>query len=313
MTALAPSPVTSPEVLAWEELAEQYLTHRLSQRSLAWSSSRNGRSHLARFVEVVADVPVHELRPEHIEAWKANRAHLAASTRRGQLSTVRTFCSWLVKTGHLLTNPTAEIPSIKVPRSVCRAMNPEDIGAVLDIAPDSRGRAIVWLMLGMGLRCCEVEYLELGHWDRRSGEMTVTGKGGHERVVAVQAEVSTAVLAYLDEYPATAGPLIRSFRKPGQRLRADTLSGMVSEWMRQAGVKRYPRDGVSAHALRATAASDILDACDDLRVVQEFLGHENLATTAIYLRRAELPKMRKAMAQRRKYPRKPEQPTLFVT
>jgi len=50
--------------------------------------------------------------------------------------------------------------------------------------------------------------------------------------------------------------------------------------MRAAKVKqRAPRDGASAHALRATAASDVLDACGDLRVVQEMLGHQNLATT----------------------------------
>lgn len=317
MSALAVLPSTATTAITgdtlggWDALVEQYLRHRLGQRTLSWASARNSRSHLTRFAELLADVPVHELAPEHIERWKESRSHLAASSRRGQFSTVRSFCAWLVKAGYLLTNPALEIPAPREPRSVCRAMNAEDVGAVLDIAPDSRGRAIVWLMLGMGLRCCEVAQLELGHWNRRAEEMTVRGKGSHERVVAVPGEVAAALLAYLDEHPATAGPLIRSYRRPGQALTADTLSGMVSEWMRAAGVKRASRDGVSAHALRATAASDILDACNDLRVVQEFLGHENLSTTAIYLRRAGLPKMRKAMADRRKYPRRPTQATLF--
>jgi site-specific recombinase XerD len=73
----------------------------------------------------------------------------------------------------------------------------------------------------------------------------------------------------------------------------------VQQWMVDAGLKRRPRDGVSAHSLRHTCASDVLDACHDLRVVQQMLGHQHLATTAIYLRRADLSQMRDAMAGRR--------------
>jgi site-specific recombinase XerD len=59
---------------------------------------------------------------------------------------------------------------------------------------------------------------------------------------------------------------------------------------------------VSAHALRHTAASDVLDRCKDLRIVQQMLGHQHLATTAIYLRRASLVDMRTAMEGRRYEP-----------
>lgn len=105
--------------------------------------------------------------------------------------------------------------------------------------------------------------------------------------------------AYLDRFPASFGPLVRSYRDPSKSLGADTLSGMVAEWMRAAGVKRRSRDGVSAHCFRHTAASDVLDNCNDLRVVQQMLGHQHLTTTAIYLRRASMGKMREAMAGRR--------------
>ena len=68
--------------------------------------------------------------------------------------------------------------------------------------------------------------------------------------------------------------------------------------MSDAGIKHRRRDGVSAHALRHTAASDVLDECGDLRVVQAMIGHIHLATTAVYLRRADLAQMREAMAGR---------------
>ncbi len=53
--------------------------------------------------------------------------------------------------------------------------------------------------------------------------------------------------------------------------------------MREAGIKRWSRDGISAHALRHTAATDMLRARAHLRDVQHALGHAHLATTEIYL------------------------------
>ena len=58
----------------------------------------------------------------------------------------------------------------------------------------------------------------------------------------------------------------------------------ASTLLRAAGVKLAPYDGVSLHALRHTAASDVLDASRDLRAVQALLGHEHLSTTEVYRR-----------------------------
>jgi integrase/recombinase XerC len=196
-------------------------------------------------------------------------------------------------------NPTFEIPVPKQPRSEPRALDADLVADLIAVVVgDTRATAIVWLMVGMGLRCCEVSSVEMANWNRSGQTMTVTGKGSHQRTLPVPPEVSGALVVYLDEYPTRSGPIIRSFRRPTQALTPDALSGMVAEWMRAASVKLAARDGRSAHALRHTAASDVLDACGDLRVVQEMLGHSNLSTTAIYLRRAGLPKMRLAMAGR---------------
>lgn len=288
-----------PQAPTLAVLAETYVRHRLGQRTLSALTARNQRSVLRIFAEVVAVERVEQLSSGHVETWLEAVGALRPSTRRGHYSTVRTFCRWLVREGYVATDPTVGVPAPRQPRLVPRAIDADRVAALLDACPDARGRAIVWLMVGMGLRCCEVARLEVGHWDRRGAVMTVRGKGGHERVLPVPAETSVAVAAYLAEVGETAGPLIRSYRRPAHGLAADTISGMVSEWMRAAGVKGRPRDGISAHALRATAASDVLEVCGDLRVVQEMLGHANLATTSIYLRRGGLGKLRAAMSGRR--------------
>ena len=172
------------------------------------------------------------------------------------------------------------------PDRLPRALDADQVAHVLSACPDARAVAVVWLCVGLGLRCCEVARARVEDWHRRDNILLVHGKGDRERELPVTAEVAAALDDYLAEWPATVGPLVRSYAQPWRPLGADTVSIYVGRWMRAAGVKRAAWDGVSAHALRHTAASDVLDVCGDLRAVREMLGHRHLATTSIYLRHA---------------------------
>ncbi len=77
-----------------------------------------------------------------------------------------------------------------------------------------------------------------------------------------------------------------------------TISRILSALFREAGLKRRAWDGVSAHALRHTAATDVLAECGNVRTVQLMLGHASIATTQIYLGAAEVPALRAAMSGR---------------
>lgn len=281
----------------WASLAERWVVGRVRRKEITPLTGRNHRSALTSFVAVVGQRRT--IRRTEVERWMERRAELAASTRRSDLSVIRGWCRWLVEEGHLRKDPCAHVPAPKEPRRVPRYIDRGLIGELLAVCPDARAVAVVWLMFGCGLRCIEVERLELGDWDRRAELLRVRGKGGHEREVPVPAPVREALNRYLAERPATTGPLIRSYNQPQNPLRADTLSGIVSELMRAAGIKRAPRDGMSAHALRHTSAADTLDASGgNLWLVGEMLGHANLNTVKLYLRRARSGEMREAMDAR---------------
>lgn len=64
------------------------------------------------------------------------------------------------------------------------------------------------------------------------------------------------------------------------------------------GIKKRPRDGISAHALRHTCLSDLADRCKDLRIVMAVGGHANLATASVYQRFVEMAQMREALEGR---------------
>lgn len=92
-------------------------------------------------------------------------------------------------------------------------------------------------------------------------------------------------------------PHLGAVGKVCQVSKPQTVSHIVTEAMVAAGVKRAGHDGCTPHALRHTAAQDVLHAGADIRQVQAMLGHKSVSTTEWYLR-AEVPGLRDAMAGR---------------
>jgi integrase/recombinase XerC len=276
----------------WAQLGESWVIGRVRRREITALTGRNHRSALTSFLCVVGNRRT--IRRSDVERWLEKRAHLAEATRRSDLSTVRGWCRWLVEERHLKTDPTKLVASPKEPRRMPRYIEQAGIDSLLDVSPDARTTAVIWLMFGAGLRCCEVAGVRVEDWDRAGQTIRVIGKGGHEREVPIPREVAGAITWYLASHPATTGPLIRSYRQPHRALTPDTLSGQVSELMRAAGIKHAARDGMSAHALRHTCASDTLEASGG----NLWLGHANLNTVKIYLRHARSDEMRRAIDAR---------------
>jgi site-specific recombinase XerC len=264
---------------------ERYVSERLARGEITAATARQLRWRLAGLVRCTPDLAVSELRREHVLAWEATIGWQRPASRRAYLSTVRTFCRWCIDEELLEVDPTARLARVREPRRLPRALSDAQMARLALVLPDARARLVVALMGRLGLRCAEVARLSVGDWDTAAGSLFVCGKGENERLVAVPDDVERALRAHLsgrDEGPVVSGT-------------AATLGRQVSVWMGQAGLKSGPHDGMSAHALRHTAASNALDRCGNVRVVQELLGHANLATTDRYLRRANLDQQRAAL------------------
>lgn len=289
-----PDPTRGGEPLA--ALAARYVALRARQGRFAPTTVRTVTSTLRRFTAAVGDVPASRLRERHVTAWLAGAGTPATAAAR--LSQVRGFCRWLVESGHLRADPTAAVAGPSQRRTVPRVLPHGQVEALLGACPDSRARLIVSLMIQEGLRCCEVSRLELGDVDPVERLMLVRGKGGHERVLPITDETWEALAAYLDDEAAPAGPLIRSHLDGRSPIPPERVSQLVAGWMRRAGIKQARRDGRSAHALRRTAATDMLRGGAALHDVQAVLGHTSLATTSRYLA-ADPSGLRRAIGNRR--------------
>ena len=302
-------PLPGPGELSVGELAAKYLAGRVQRGELQANSARVAEVRIGSLVARCGHLSPSALSRPMLQRWQATIGLvLSTSARRHYIGEVKRFTAWLLVEELIASDPAASLVVPREPRRVPRALPRNDVTTLLaslpEPLPSDRGSGweatAIALMVGCGLRCVEVSRLDLADFDEWERTLTVHGKGGHERVLPVPAKTAEVLEAYVTRRGSVAGPLFKatgSKTLPDGRLSPAWISKRTGRMMAQAGVHRHG-DGRTAHALRHTAASDVLDRCKDVRVVQEMLGHQSLATTQIYLRRADLDTLRKAMSGR---------------
>lgn len=274
------------------DLAVEWVRFRLKAGLISARSASNHRVHLGYFVRAHPASGVVRVDRRSVSRWLESIGHLSPNTRRNHVATIRGFLRWAAAEGWMKPKVVDLIPRVRPPRSVPRALSTTQIHLLLGGLATERLMVMVALMLWAGLRCAEVADLHAEDVDEHAGTMLLKGKGGHERIVCIPTELAPILGRWLDRRGRVPGPFVTG-RRGG--LRPSTVSAMVAKAMTDAGVKLRAHDGRSAHALRHTAASDVLDRGASITTVQQMLGHVNVSTTAVYLRRARLEDLRQAM------------------
>ncbi len=143
-----------------------------------------------------------------------------------------------------------------------------------------RDRAILELFYGTGLRVSELAGLKLININSEGKFIRCFGKGSKERVLPVGKRAWEAIQIYIDKgrtsNESDGGYLFLSNR--GFPMKRETLWHVVKRYARRAGITKK----VSPHVLRHSFATHLLEGGADLRIVQELLGHADIATTQIY-------------------------------
>ncbi len=219
---------------------------------------------------------------------KNQRAHevdygISASSRARKIASIKSFYKYLtVKANLLEENPVQDLDSPKIPKTLPRYLSLAESERLLS-SVDSRNRArdycILCIFLNCGLRISEIVGLNIT--DIRSDHLRVVGKGNKERVVYLNDATAAAINDYLIVRKTKAAvdrsALFLSNRNT--RISREAVHNMVKKSLLRAGLdaSKY-----SAHKLRHTAATLMLQNGVDVRTLQELLGHEHLNTTQIY-------------------------------
>lgn len=280
--------------------ATDYVRDRFARREIGPDRRRQLDLWLRSFADNYGNRPLDQLGVRAVERWLETVAHHRPSTRRIALGCVDQFCRWLVREGDLKRNPCEDIQPVKVPRTSPRVCKTDEQAALAAVLPDNRARLIVALEFGMGLRRGEVAHLAVADFDPVSKMLHITGKYGNERDIPVPADVERALDTYLSEVGWLTGPLIRSTTQPWRGMNPNSIGKLVTNWMREAGVKKRGWDGMSGHTLRRTCGTELYEATGDVRVVQEVLGHApgSSVTMSHYIARVQNDRIRSAMEAR---------------
>jgi len=219
-------------------------------------------------------------------SWLMTQGVVKSSIAR-KLSAVRSLYRYLVREEKISANPLEKASSPKLDRRLPSFLTVEETVRLLE-APDLstpqgiRDRALLELLYAAGLRVSELENLNLEQLNMETNEIRVWGKGSKERMVLIGAPAASA----LNNYLAHSRPVLMGKRKMnaiflnkyGGRLPARRIQKILDRCAQKAGIEKK----VHPHVLRHTFATHLLDGGADLRVVQELLGHAQLATTQVY-------------------------------
>jgi len=266
------------------------------QRRLSPRTIDNYSRALGVLLKLKDKTALRELDSRHVRHFVA-RLHaggLSGRTLALTLSAWRSFYRWLARQHGYPANPVQGVRAPKSPRRapksprrLPKALSVEQVGQLLDARParspdEARDRAMFELLYSSGLRLAELVALDAGdgRLDLGQAEVTVTGKGRKTRTVPVGARAREALREWLKARAQIASVNERALfvGARGARIAPGTVQTRLRAWARRQGLGA----AVNPHMLRHSFASHLLQSSQDLRAVQEMLGHASIATTQVY-------------------------------
>lgn len=221
------------------------------------------------------------------------RSHIATKHRKGmgssslqrELSAIRSFYTFLLKNGLAETNPAQHVKAPKQARKLPKTLDVDQINGLLEAGTNSslevRDLAMFELFYSSGLRLSELSSLDITDLDLNDRALLVrSGKGGKSRILPIGSKAVIAMNNWLQERAKNtnmAGSALFVTTK-GQRLGRRAIELRLSQWCKKKGIQEH----IHPHMLRHSFASHLLESSQDLRAVQELLGHSNISTTQIY-------------------------------
>jgi len=210
------------------------------------------------------------------------------STVARKLASTRSFLQYCLQKGWLEDNPARVVATPKQGKNVPSFLSEEEMTHFLDLPTkpkktlDYRDKALLELLYATGIRVGELVGMNVEDVNFNQRLIRVRGKGKKERLLPFGRKAAVSLRDYLrwrkliNQGRIEEEALFLNFR--GRRLSSRSVERIVDKYLQRAALRRK----ISPHSLRHSFASHLLSRGADLRVIQELLGHESLATTQKY-------------------------------
>lgn len=279
--------------MEWPSYVERFLLYLAAECGLSVNYRESVRRSLARFVAWCRE---RELRAEDVtEPLLAeyrcglHDSGLALSSCRIAVVHLRRFFRYLHARRGLEQNPAELMKGGAVNRNIPETLAAEAVAQLLnaidptELPYGARDRAILEMLYGSGLRVSELVSLRSDRISWEESFLRITGKGGKTRYVPMGEMAAKSLRLYM----AQARHLLLKDRRlvpelflsnRGKKLTRERIRQIIRERAQQAGLSEH----VYPHIMRHSFATHLLENGADLRVIQDMLGHADLATTQIY-------------------------------
>jgi len=198
---------------------------------------------------------------------------ISMSYQNQVVSALRFFCEEVLGRPRLALS----IPRPRKERLLPSVLSPGEVAAMLKKARNSKHRALLMLLYAAGLRVGEVVRLRPSDIDGERGLVRVRrGKGRKDRYTILAQRALEAVRIYRDAFPTD--PWLFPSPRPDRHITTRTVQRIVKNAAAAAGIQKR----VTAHTLRHSFATHLLEKGTNLRIIQELLGHQSARTTQIY-------------------------------
>ncbi len=241
----------------------------------------------------------HELTEEHIRKYRvflsqsfssATKEPIKRSTQNYYLIALRNLLNYFTDRD-ILSLPSEKIKLIKEKERSIKFLNLDQIEKLLS-APNTktltglRDRAILESFFSTGLRIAELVVLNREQFtdikNKKDLELSIVGKGSHPRTIYFSERALSWLKKYLETRKDKEKALFINYKGPkkhaGKRLGSRAIENLVKKYALMVGCPIT----TTPHVIRHSFATDLLTKGVDIRIVQEFLGHQNIATTQIY-------------------------------
>jgi integrase/recombinase XerC len=282
------------------EILDGFLDHLRLNENASTHTVRAYDSDLSQFLTFLAasagrrraELTLDDLDPQNIRAFLGDlhrRGNSRSSVAR-KLAAIRSFGRYLRREGLVEGDPAALVGTPKREVRLPAHLAEGEMTRLLEVPDVSqplgrRDRAILELFYASGLRLSELVGLDLEDLNLNGRMVRVLGKGRKERIIPFNRSAESAIRAWLldlQSWARTPGtkrrgqPLFVNYR--GGRLSTRSVDRLVRKYVAECST----RFGISAHALRHSFATHLLERGADLRAIQELLGHARLTTTQRY-------------------------------
>ena len=265
-----------------------YLQHLTFERGLSTLTLQNYARDINLLESLLENTPFDQVQNTQIRRFIAtlhSRGRSGKTIARA-LSAWRGFYDYLIHHKGYTQNPITGLRAPKTPKTLPQALSTDQAVKFVDIKGDGlleqRDHAILELFYSSGLRLAELVNLDITMLDFSEGTVTVTGKGNKTRIVPMGSHAMDAIRTWIQRRAlikiADANPNALFVTQQGRRITPRAVQYRVKEWSIKQGINT----SMHPHLLRHSFATHVLQSSQDLRAVQEMLGHANISTTQVY-------------------------------